>query len=176
MFRICITSETPCRLKIVCGARQEPRRRILYVTHIWLYQEDPPSVGGSRPNPCRTRAARPNPCHRSRFEEAGRRLSSNGPRTRAEAISKLIYKLGQSGLRHESQAEPVPSLPEPVPAHIPRWHPVFEKGKSLTGVFPCKLPEYSQTERMTSSKSCNQDLQRRWVKSVSQPLAATGSV
>ena len=116
----------------------------------------PPPVGGTRPNPCRTRSAHPNPCHRSRFEEAGRRLSSNGARTCAEAISKLIDRLAQSGLRHEGQAEPMPSLPEPVPAHIPRWHLVFEEGKSVTGVLPCKLPEYSQSVRTTCSKSCNQ--------------------
>ena len=105
---------------------------IYNIIYIYIYMavyENPPSVGGIRPNPCRTRAARPNPCHRSRFEEAGRRQCSNRPRTRAEAISKLIYKLAQSGLRHEGQAEPVPGPSRTRAGTHPQVAPCFRERK-----------------------------------------------
>ena len=103
------------------------RIRHMYMLYIWLYSKTPPCVG--HPNPCRTRSAHPNPCHRSRFEEAGRRLSSNGPRTRAEAISKLIDRLAQSGLRHEGQAEPVPRPSRTHAGTHPQVAPCFRERK-----------------------------------------------
>jgi hypothetical protein len=37
VFRISITSERPCALTIVCGARDEPRERIYVYIYIYMY-------------------------------------------------------------------------------------------------------------------------------------------
>ena len=144
--------------------------------YIWLYTKTPPLLADI----ARTRAE---PVLRTRTRATGldlRRLDEDNVQTGHEPVPRPSQSSFTSWhkvvLGTKVKPNPCPGLPEPVPAHIPRRHPVFEKGGLLPGVLPCKLPEYSQTVRMTSSKSCNHDLQRRWVKNVSQTLAATGSV
>ena len=124
----------------------------------------------------RTRAE---PVLRTRTRATGldlRRLDKDNVQTGHEPVPRPSQSSFTSWhkvvLGMQAKPNPCPSLPEPVPAHIARRHPVFEKGGLLPGVLPCKLPEYSRSVRMTSSKSCKQ----RWAKNVSQTLAAAGSV
>ena len=127
--------------------------------HIYIYgciRKPPPLLVEF----ARTRAE---PVLRTRTRATGldlRRLDEDNVQTGHEPVPRPSQSSFTSWhkvvLGMQGKPNPCPSLPEPVPAHIPRRHPVFEKGGLLPGVLPCTLPEYSQSVRTTSSKSCNQ--------------------
>ena len=133
-----------------------------------VYENPPPVLADI----ARTRAE---PVLRTRTRATGldlRRLDEDNVQTGHEPVPRPSQSSFTSWhkvvLGMQAKPNPCPSLPEPVPAHIPRRHPVFQNGGLLPGVLPCTLPEYSQSVRTTSSKSCNQtykgDGQRMSVK------------